>query len=108
MVCNKCDNEIDDDSKFCSFCGKRVEKKEETINQIEQNVELIKVDENISNNQIKNINKTNNTTFREFFFSCDGSIGIKEFFFRGVLPLAMLLIFSLLKQLEKRTVFLNF
>ena len=95
MVCNKCDNEIDDDSKFCSFCGKRVEKKEETINQIEQNVELIKVDENISNNQIKNINKTNNTTFREFFFSCDGSIGIKEFFFRGVLPLAMLLIFSL-------------
>lgn len=24
MICNKCNNEIDNDSKFCSFCGERI------------------------------------------------------------------------------------
>ena len=27
MICEKCNKNIDDDSKFCSFCGNKIEKK---------------------------------------------------------------------------------
>ena len=31
MICEKCNKNIDDDSKFCSFCGNKIEKKVEEV-----------------------------------------------------------------------------
>ena len=31
MICEKCDKQIDDDAKFCSFCGYKIEKKSEEV-----------------------------------------------------------------------------
>ena len=31
MICEKCNNQIDDDSKFCSFCGYKIGKKSEEV-----------------------------------------------------------------------------
>lgn len=94
MICQKCNKTIDDDSKFCFSCGEKVEIKEETTTKIEQDivkVEFVKMDENISNNEAEILEKENVTTFNQFFYSHHGSIGRKEFFFRGFLPLTMLL-----------------
>lgn len=94
MTCEKCNKEIDDDSKFCFHCGNKVNKEVIVINQIEQNNEFVKVDENISNNETINSEKENITSFTQFYFSYHGSIGRKEFFFRGFLPLFCLSILS--------------
>ena len=94
MICQKCNKTIDDDSKFCSFCGEKVEIKEEITTKIEQDivkVEFVKMDENISNNETEILEKENTTTFNQFFYSHHGSIGRKEFLFRGFLPLTILM-----------------
>ena len=40
MICEKCNKNIDDDSKFCSFCGNKIEKKVEEvyIDKLKQNI----------------------------------------------------------------------
>jgi len=95
MICEKCNNNMDDDSKFCPYCGNKVNKEVFITNQIEKNIEFVKVDENISNNEIENLEK-NITSFNQFYFSHHGSIGRKEFFFRGFLPLFCLSILSMI------------
>ena len=44
MICEKCNNKIDDDSKFCSKCGERilVKVEESDINFIKKNEDNIK------------------------------------------------------------------
>ena len=53
MICEKCNNQIDDDSKFCSFCGYKIGKKSEEV-------EIYKSEGNISNN-IKTVKKLRNS-----------------------------------------------
>ena len=48
MICEKCNNQIDDDSKFCSFCGYKIGKKSEEV-------EIYKSEGNISNNIKKDL-----------------------------------------------------
>ena len=48
MICEKCNNQIDDDSKFCPFCGHKIEKNREEV-------EIYKSEENISNNIKKDL-----------------------------------------------------
>lgn len=62
-------------------------------NQIEQDTKSVKIDENISNNETKILKKENSSTFKEFYYSHHGSIGRKEFFARGFLPLTALSFF---------------
>ncbi len=95
MICKKCNKNIDNDAKFCTYCGEKVHIKEDETIQIEQNIEkqeFNKIDENISNNETEILKQQNVTPFKEFFYSHHGSIGRKEFFFRGFLPLSMILI----------------
>ncbi len=95
MICEKCNNKIDVDSKFCSYCGNKVSIEQEKTLQIEQSIEKVefeKANETISdNNETKVSEKQNDSTFKEFYFSNKGAIGRKEFFFRGFLPLTMIL-----------------
>ena len=85
MICEKCNNKIDVDSKFCSYCGNKVSIEQEKTLQIEQSIEKVefeKANETISdNNETKVSEKQNDSTFKEFYFSNKGAIGRKEFFF---------------------------
>lgn len=78
MICEKCDNNIDDDSKFCSFCG----------NKIENNTNKIEVVQKEAN--LKDEETQKKMGFYDFYLNYKGSIGRKEFFFRGFLPLAII------------------
>ncbi len=120
MICKKCNKTIDDDSKFCLYCGEKVEIQKEiesskdeqnsenkisdeniSLNKkeisegekIKQTTENLISDENISSETKKVSEKENIKTFSDFFYSHHGSIGRKEFLFRGFIPLTMLLIF---------------
>ena len=94
MICEKCNKNIDDDSKFCSFCGNKIEKKVEEvyIDKLKQNIsdeiELSKNEElKDSGEDEKNLKSMG---FYDFYFNYKGSIGRKEFFFRGFLPLTII------------------
>lgn len=78
MVCNKCNQNIEDDSKFCSFCG----------NKIENNTNEIEVDQKDTN--LKDEVTQTKMGFYDFYLNHKGSIGRKEFFFRGFLPLSII------------------
>ena len=39
MICKKCNKNIDNDAKFCTYCGEKVHIKEDETIQIEQNIE---------------------------------------------------------------------
>ncbi len=78
MVCNKCNQNIEDDSKFCSFCG----------NKIENNTNEIEVDQKDTN--LKEEVTQTKMGFYDFYLNHKGSIGRQEFFFRGFLPLSII------------------
>lgn len=95
MNCKKCNNEIDNDSKFCTYCGEKVEIKNNLLNEF-NTIETNQVNEKTFDTENEILNNKKTTTLREFYFSSDESIGKKEFFFRGFLPVSCLVILSLI------------
>jgi len=71
MECQKCNNTLDADSKFCPHCGAVVS--EEVIVHIN--------DEKVIKKEV---------SFKDFFFNAKGRTRRQEFFFRAFMPLSVL------------------
>lgn len=47
MICSKCNNEINDNAKFCPYCGNVVEQTEEVYQEVQQTPDVVESVENI-------------------------------------------------------------
>jgi uncharacterized membrane protein YhaH (DUF805 family) len=80
MICESCNKEIDDDAKFCVHCGKK------------HNLTIVQ-NKDLNEIEVQKIAKFN---IFNFYFSPLGSIGVKDFLFKGFLPLYSILVFLLI------------
>ena len=65
MKCFNCNSEVDDNSKFCRYCGTRLVYSEETLSLEEDDVEVIK-DEIVTSESQSQPNALSNETSAEY------------------------------------------
>ena len=87
--CTECGAENQDEAKFCVSCGNAFS---ESKSKSKSSVERASVENSIKN---ESKFKDSKSSFKEFYFSTQGRIGRREFFFRGFMPLTLLSVFVL-------------